>query len=289
MKSFFLISLLALTVSLNAQKLKVYSPTCEHKVNPVGLHTTQPRLSWKLRSEGTDVMQTKYRIRVGKSPAFRKGETVWDSGNVDSDSSVLVSYKGPALQSGVRYYWQVKVWDNKKNESPWSEAAFWEMGLLNENDWTARWIEPEQDTVLNIPAMLLRRKVNLPKEVARARAYVTAHGLYEFYVNGQRVGDQLFTPGWTSYNKRLQYQVYDVTQLLKQGDNVVGAVLGDGWYRGRLGWETNWGVWGKKLGLLCQVLIEYKDGDKGIIVSDDAWKGSADGPIVMNSIYDGET
>lgn len=289
MKSFFVLALLALTVPVSAQKLKVYSPACEHKINPVGLHTNQPRLSWKLRSEGTDVMQTAYRIRVGKTPSFRKGDIIWDSGKVDSDSSVLVSYKGPALQSGARYFWQVKVWDNKKNESAWSEAAFWEMGLFNENDWTGRWIEPVQDTVLNIPAMLLRRKVNLPKEVERARAYVTAHGLYEFYVNGQRVGDQLFTPGWTSYNKRLQYQVYDVTELLKQGDNVVGAILGDGWYRGRLGWETNWGVWGKKLGLLCQVLIEYKDGDKGVIVSDDAWKSSADGPIVMNSIYDGET
>src|SRR5690606_27815752 len=210
MKSFFVLALLALTVPVSAQKLKVYSPACEHKINPVGLHTNKPRLSWKLRSEGTDVMQTAYRIRVGKTPSFRKGDIIWDSGKVDSDSSVLVSYKGPALQSGARYFWQVKVWDNKKNESAWSEAAFWEMGLFNEYDWTGRWIEPVQDTVLNIPAMLLRRKVNLPKEVERARAYVTAHGLYEFYVNGQRVGDQLFTPGWTSYNKRLQYQVYDV-------------------------------------------------------------------------------
>ncbi len=289
MKSLFFFSLLSLTTALTAQKLEVYSPTCEHKTNPVGLHTIHPRFSWKMRSTGIDVMQTAYRIRVSKSPAFRKGDVIWDSGKVGSDSSVLIAYKGPALESGARYYWQVRIWDNQKNESAWSEPAFWEMGLINENDWTARWIEPVQDTVLNIPAIMLRRKVNLPKAVARARAYVTAHGLYEFYVNGKRVGDQLFTPGWTSYNKRLQYQVYDVTQLLKKGDNVVGAMLGDGWYRGRLGWEKNWGVWGRQLGLFCQVIVEYTDGEKGIIVSDDAWKSSSDGPVIMNSIYDGET
>src|SRR5690606_22306160 len=113
----------------------------------------------------------------------------------DSDSSVLISYKGPELKSGKRYYWQVKVADNRKNESPWSETAFWEMGLINDTDWKGRWIEPVQDTVLNIPAMTLRRKFPIEKKVVRARAYVTAHGLYEFYVNGQRVGDQLLTPG----------------------------------------------------------------------------------------------
>lgn len=289
MKHLLIPFLLVIALATNAQKLKVYDLTVEHKTNPVGLHDRHPRLSWKLQSEGKDIMQTAYMIRVATSSDFSKSKILWESGRVDSDSSVLISYKGPELKSGKRYYWQVKVADNRKNESPWSETAFWEMGLINDTDWKGRWIEPVQDTVLNIPAMTLRRKFPIEKKVVRARAYVTAHGLYEFYVNGQRVGDQLLTPGWTAYDERLQYQVYDVTNLVRQGDNVVGAILGDGWYRGRLGWETNWGVWGKRIGLFCQVNFEYADGTSSSMTTDDAWKSTADGPIVMNSIYDGET
>lgn len=289
MKHLLIPFLLVIALATNAQKLKVYDLTVEHKTNPVGLHDRHPRLSWKLQSEGKDIMQTAYMIRVATSSDFSRSKILWESGRVDSDSSVLISYKGPELKSGKRYYWQVKVADNRKNESPWSETAFWEMGLINDTDWKGRWIEPVQDTVLNIPAMTLRRKFPIEKKVVRARAYVTAHGLYEFYVNGQRVGDQLLTPGWTAYDERLQYQVYDVTNLVRQGDNVVGAILGDGWYRGRLGWETNWGVWGKRIGLFCQVNFEYADGTSSSMTTDDAWKSTADGPIVMNSIYDGET
>ena len=289
MKHLLIPFLLVIALATNAQKLKVYDLTVEHKTNPVGLHDRHPRLSWKLQSEGKDIMQTAYMIRVATSSDFSRSKILWESGRVDSDSSVLISYKGPELKSGKRYYWQVKVADNRKNESPWSETAFWEMGLINDTDWKGRWIEPVQDTVLNIPAMTLRRKFPVEKKVVRARAYVTAHGLYEFYVNGQRVGDQLLTPGWTAYDERLQYQVYDVTNLVRQGDNVVGAILGDGWYRGRLGWETNWGVWGKRIGLFCQVNFEYADGTSSSMTTDDAWKSTADGPIVMNSIYDGET
>lgn len=289
MKHLLIPFLLVIALATNAQKLKVYDLTVEHKTNPLGLHDRHPRLSWKLQSEGKDIMQTAYMIRVATSSDFSRSKILWESGRVDSDSSVLISYKGPELKSGKRYYWQVKVADNRKNESPWSETAFWEMGLINDTDWKGRWIEPVQDTVLNIPAMTLRRKFPIEKKVVRARAYVTAHGLYEFYVNGQRVGDQLLTPGWTAYDERLQYQVYDVTNLVRQGDNVVGAILGDGWYRGRLGWETNWGVWGKRIGLFCQVNFEYADGTSSSMTTDDAWKSTADGPIVMNSIYDGET
>lgn len=289
MKHFLIPFIFLFTLTVDAQKLKVYDLTCEHKKNPVGVQNLHPRFSWKLQSEGRDIMQTAYMIRVASAPDFKKNSIVWESGLIASDSSVLIAYKGPAMKSGQRYYWQVKVNDNSKNESAWSETGFWEMGLINENDWTGRWIEPVQDTILDIPAMTLRRKFPLQKKVARARAYVTAHGLYEFYVNGARVGDQLLTPGWTAYDERLQYQVYDITSLVREGDNVVGAMLGDGWYRGRLGWETNWGVWGKRLGLYCQVNFEYTDGTSSSMVTDDAWKSTADGPIIMNSIYDGET
>src|SRR5262249_29388437 len=124
--------------------------------------------------------------------------------------------------------------------------------------------------------------------VASARAYVTSHGLYEMHLNGRRVGDDLFTPGWTSYNKRLQYQTYDVTSLLKTGDNAVGVVLGDGWYRGELAWEGRRALYGKTLGLLCQIEVRYQDGRKEIVGTDERWKAST-GPILMSEIYHGET
>ena len=135
---------------------------------------------------------------------------------------------------------------------------------------------------------MLRREFKLSGPVERARAYVTSHGLYELHLNGQRVGDDLFTPGWTSYNKRLQYQTYDVAPLLKTGANVVGAVLGNGWYRGDLGWQDRRNLYGSRLGLLAQIEITYKDGRREVIGTDQGWKAST-APILMSEIYHGET
>ena len=271
-----------------AQKLSLYDLSCEHKTNPMGVDAL-PRLSWKINGAGTNTMQAAYSIRVASDKIFSKKKIVWESGKVNSDESVLQTYGGAALQAGTRYYWQVKIWDENKNESAWSEPAFWETGLYNPADWKASWIEPMQDTARHIPGLLLRKDFILKKKIAAARAYVTSHGFYELYLNGKKVGDEVFTPGWTSYNKRLQYQVYDITGLLLDGKNAVGAMLGDGWYRGSLAWENNWGVWGKQLGLLCQLQIQYTDGTEETIVTDNSWKGSQDGPVTANGIYDGET
>jgi alpha-L-rhamnosidase len=281
----FLIS----TLGLSAQKVSVSDLTIEHKANPMGIDNKTPRMSWKLKGTGPDLAQQAYQVRVSTSADFAKKNIVWESGQVNGDQSVLVPYAGPALQSSKRYYWQVKVWDNKKGESPWSAPSFWEMGFLSPSEWKASWIEPPHDTTQSIPGQLLRKNFSVTKAVSSARAYVTSHGFYELSLNGKKVGDQVFTPGWTSYQKRLQYQVYDITSMLSQGQNAVGAMLGNGWYRGQLGWMTNWGVWGKKVGLLCQLQINYADGTQDIIVSDNTWKSSQDGPIVMNSIYDGES
>ncbi|MCC5929422.1 MAG: family 78 glycoside hydrolase catalytic domain [Cyclobacteriaceae bacterium] len=267
----------------------VYDLSCEHKINPVGIDTKSPRFSWKIFAQDVDLLQTGYAIRVATSPDFSKKSIIWESGKVSDDQSVLTPYQGPALKSGTRYFWQVKIWDNKGRNSSWSKTAFWETGFMDKSEWKAKWIVPLQSEEREMPALMVRKDFDLNKKILNARAYVSSHGLYILSINGQRVGDQVMTPGWTSYEKRLQYQVYDVTTLLKEGSNTLGSMLGDGWYRGTLAWEDNWGIYGKKLGLLCQLQIQYSDGSSEVIISDESWKGTQDGPVTMNSIYDGET
>ncbi len=273
-----------------AQPLSVTDLTCEYKTNPLGIDAVQPRLSWKLHPDaGRNMAQTAYAIRVAGAPQFTGQSILWHSGKITSGESVLQPYNGPALQSGRRYFWQVKVWDNQGRSSDWSTTAYWEMGLLSAGDWQAQWIAAGSESPRYAPAPMLRKTFNLRKKIARARAYITAHGMYELHLNGQKVGDQVLTPGWTSFNKRLQYQVYDVTSLLQPGQNAVGALLGDGWYHGTMGWETQWAYYGKTLGLLCQIQVQYANGAVEWIATDSTWKASLDGPIRMDDIYNGET
>ena len=264
----------------------------EYKENPLGIDVRQPRLGWLLHSDARGVRQSAYQVRVARAQAdLRAGrQLLWDSGRVASDASVHVVYAGPALASRQAYYWQVRAWDEAGAPSPWSEVATWEMGLLDPADWKASWIEPglPEDVKASAPAPMLRREFTVKRAVRRARAYVTSHGLYELSLNGRRVGDELFTPGWTSYNKRLQYQTYDVTSLLDSGTNVLGATLGSGWYRGVLAWAGNRNIYGSQLALLAQLHLTYTDGSEEIVGTDALWK-AAHGPIVMSEIYDGET
>jgi alpha-L-rhamnosidase len=276
------------SVMINGQDLYVSGLTCEHKINPVGIDIEQPRLSWKIAGKGNGLMQTSYSIRVSTDVKFQSSKVVWETGEVISDESILQTYKGPALKSGQRYFWQVRIKDNKGRTSRWSEPAFWEMGLLSLNDWKAKWIEQEGDTLQYSPAPHFRTEFPLGKNISSARIYVTSHGFYELHLNGKKVGDQVLTPGWTTYGKRLQYQVYDVTDMVVKGNNALAAVLGDGWYRGALGWTNNWAIYGKSLGLLLQLKITFTDGSETLILSDEKWKTSSDGAIRMNDIYNGE-
>jgi alpha-L-rhamnosidase len=281
--------LLCLTFTAKAQPVSLTDLTCEHLTNPIGIGEKQPRLSWKLVSEGRNVLQTAYEIRVATAADFSKKSIVWTSGKTASDASILQTYKG-VLASCTRYFWQVKVWTTNGQEAAWSPMAFFETGFLSNSEWSAKWIELANDTLRYTPSVSVRKSFVLKKKIENARVYVTAHGFYELYLNGKKVGDDVLTPGWTSYSKRLQYQVYDVTNLLAQGQNAVGAMLGDGWYRGTVGWATQWGYYGKKRGLLCEIHIKYTDGSAEIIKSDAAWKAHQDGPIQQNDvIYWGET
>ncbi len=291
MKTIIVFSLILLNNLLNnevfSQKPVLYDLTCDYLANPVGIESKKPRLSWKINSSERNVIQNAYSIRVSETSSFSEG-IFWESGKVLSSESNLVPYNGPAPESTKRYYWQVKIWDNNQNESEWSKTAFWEMGILDPAGWKAEWIEPVQDTLPDGPALTTRKDFSISRDIARARVYITAHGLYELHINGKKVSDNLFTPGWTSYKQRLQYQVYDVTEMIKTGANTIGALLGDGWYKGYLGFENQWGSYGKKTGLLCQLMIEYADGTSEIIITDSSWKGTRDDAITMNSLYNGE-
>src|SRR5215813_13000243 len=182
----------------DAQSIQVLDLRCEYKLNPIGIDSAAPRLSWRLEGNGRGIAQTAYQLRVADSEsALRAGKPLfWDSGEIRSSDSVQVPYHGPALQSGHRYYWQVRIKDNHGTNSQWSAPANWEMGLLQPSDWRASWIEPDlPGDKVGGPAPLLRREFELSPSIVRARLYVTSHGLYELQLNGKQVGDQVFTPG----------------------------------------------------------------------------------------------
>jgi len=259
---------------------------CEYKDHPLGIHTPAPRLSWVLEGKGRGLRQSHYQIQVASSQEQLQEEICdfWDTGKVPSSEQNQIAYAGKSLSSMDRCFWRVRVWDQSENPSPWSKQAFWSMGLLSPKDWKANWIGlPSESKETYQPCVYLRKEPSLPNEYERATLHVTAAGLYAFTINGKRVGKDFFTPGWTEYEKRIYYQTYDVTDLLKPGvKNVLGAVLGDGWYGLHHGGRG-------RLALLAQLHLEKKDGTSHLIVTDDTWRATREGPIRMSDIYQGET
>jgi alpha-L-rhamnosidase len=274
-------------VSFAGNKTEIQELVCEYQTNPLGIDIQKPRLSWKIVSPEENVMQSAYEIKVTDQTA--KGKLLWTSGKVNSGQSVNVTYGGPALKTMQRVYWQVRIWDNKGIATFWSAPAFWEMGILEPESWKASWITfgSEPDVKGSKPCQYFRKDFSTGKKVQSARVYVTSHGLYQLFLNGKKVSTDLFTPGWTSYNKRIQYQTYDVTSLVQQ-KNCIGAIVGDGWYRGNIGWSGQQGYYGSKLALLVQLQLRYSDGSSEVIGTDKSWKVS-NGPIEFSDIYNGET
>jgi alpha-L-rhamnosidase len=251
-------------LSANAQ-VSIKDLTCEHQKDPLSIDARNPRFSWKLAGSERNILQKAYQIKVFTNADMKI--VFWDSGKINSDESVLQEYKGNPLQSATRYYWQVKIWDALGKESTSTEPAFFEMGLLYSGEWKAKWIDPEGniDPKKQQPAPLIRKDFKLAKKVASARLYVTSRGLNEMYINGKRVGDYVFTPGWTAYKTYFQYFTYDVTPLLRTGNNTVGAMLGDGWYRGFLAWASVRNHYGERLALLAQVVVRFTDGSQQVM------------------------
>jgi alpha-L-rhamnosidase len=279
-------------VENNSHRPPVGQLRCEYASSPLGIDLSCPRLSWQLNDKGRGVVQAAYQIRVANEPA-RLGQPtdlLWDSGKTASPSCIHMPYGGPPLAPRTRYWWTVRSWNIAGQSTPWAEPAWWETGLLG-TPWQGRWIgrHEEGEQVHERPCAYLRREFTLPEgaTVTRARTYITARGLYELRINGQRVSEDYFRPGWTEYHKRLQYQTYDITAMLQPGDNVIAAVLGDGWYRGNLMWRLKPPYYGRFTRLLAQVEIDLADGSTQHVTTDNQWRVS-EGPIRRSDFYNGE-
>ena len=245
----------------------------EHINNPLGLQTTRPVLSWW--AEGGS--QTAYEITASVN-----GREVWNSGRVESaDLSVKCGYEAEARE---RVDWKLRLWDENNCPGEWEEA-WYETGLVEASNWQAKWIDPElaDDAAQRHPASYLRRRFALDS-TGDARLYITCHGLYAAYLNGQRVGDFVLAPGTDDYRKRLQVQTYDVSSLLKEGENEILVVLGDGWYRGNVGVDGLNNYYGSDLALLCQLEVS----GEVVLISDEGWEASQSGPVRQNDMQLGE-
>jgi len=285
-----LAGLLLLAAALPAQ-VRVATLRCENLQDPMGIETPSPRLSWQLLSDRRNTRQTAWEVRVAPSlPALLKGrDLVWNSGRQASDASVHVPYAGTTLAAGRRYHWQVRVWDEAGKPSAWSTPATWQMGLPGIANLGARWIGPGYpEAITEQPSPYLRKGFRVDRKVRTATAYISALGMYEAWLNGKRIGDACLTPGWTAYRTRVQYQTYDVTGLLAPGDNAVGAILGNGWYRGFIGFSGQNNFYGKAAGLLLRLDIEYADGTRAQVLSDGSWTSST-GAVRSSEVYNGET
>ena len=286
---------------------------CEQETDPVGIETPSPRFSWQLVSPERGCRQTAYRIVVAgtEKDAAAGRATMWDSGKVPGEQSLLIPYNGQPLEAAETYYWSVRVWGPDGKPSAWSPAQRFTMGLPDREDWSgARWIALEEDVdsliVINgtfdtgpdnpilgnkpfgrnkLP--LLRREFTVDKPVRRATAYVCGLGQFELFLNGEKTGDHFLDPAWTKFDKEAQYVSFDVSDRLRQGANAVGAMLGNGFFNiPRERYSKFAGSYGAPK-MIFKLQIEYEDGTRQTVVSDDSWK-AAPGPVTFSSIYGGE-
>lgn len=257
----------------------------DHRRETLGIGTSQPRLSWVVDTDIKNWYQKGYEIQT-----INDDEEIIKTVHIESSRSILVDWPFEPLRPRQRVNLRVRVWGEDDSESPWSNTVSLEAGLFHPDDWDAQFISPdwEENTSKSNPAPYLRHSFDLDEDIKYARLYITALGVYEAEINGQVVGDHVFAPGWTVYDRRLRYQTFDVTKMLHTGKNAIGAVLGDGWFRGRFGFGGGRrNIYGDHLALFAQLEVHYQDGSLNKIVTNKTWKSST-GPILMNSIYDGE-
>ena len=266
--------------------------------NPIGFYNAEPTFSWKLPVSENIKSQTAYQIIAASSKELLPNNSdLWNSKKQKKSQSTFVNYEGEELQSRQKVFWQVRYWDQENNVSEWSEINSFELGLLNNSDWKSKWtgLDTAKDSIRGVRKFLmhrpqyLRKEFEVKKEVASARLYITAKGVFDVYLNGKDVSDDILTPGWTPYNHRIETLTYDVTDMVNAKENVLAIELASGWHSGRISR-------GKALyenfaspKILSQLEITMKDGSKQFILSDETWKGTTNGPMRLASIYDGET
>ncbi|MBA2277932.1 MAG: family 78 glycoside hydrolase catalytic domain, partial [Chloroflexia bacterium] len=258
----------------------------EHLREALGIGTDRPRLSWTVTTDIPAWRQTAYELDATGDDGRPRGATE----RIASEQSVLVPWPFAPLASRERVSVCVRVWGEDGSASAWSETTPVEAGLLHADDWAARFVTPDWDERSSPgPLPLLRREFDVRPGLTRARLYLTALGVYEAEINGVVVGDHVLAPGWTSYDHRLRYQTHDVTDLLRPGRNAIGAMLGAGWFRGRLGFNGGRrDIYGDHLALLAQLAIDYADGATDLLLTDESWR-AAPGPALASDLYDGET
>jgi len=322
MKAKYIFLIVALIISGNLHSFGRITPTkltCEYLQNPTVVDIRQPRLAW-INEAGKGErgqQQTAYQIRIATSEVKLENPDLWDSGKTESIESARIEYAGKSLQSRTECWWQVRVWDKNGDVSVWSEPAFWRMGILNSSDWKAKWIGApwEGEEHFKRPdfpgqkfdefgpaAPMLRKSFAIEKQVKSAVAFVTGLGYFEFFVNGQKAGNDVLVPNITNYGKRpllgqmsinvednfagykVMYLAYDVTTMLVKGENAIGAILGNGFYNPRMFWCEGYG----STRFLGQLHITYTDGSEEVVASDETWK-AAKSPILKNMVYYGET
>ena len=301
-------SLLAETLRESGLGLSPAELRCEYRADPLGIDVSRPRLSWIVTSAERGQRQTGYQVLVAGSEAILKLDKgdLWDSGQVKSDDTTAIVYGGKPLLSNQPCYWKVKVWDKDGKPSTWSSLAVWSMGLLEPSDWKGEWIgydkprattasgpasgaaKPESAKLVLPPPSYLRVTFPVRKPVRRATVYSTALGIHDLHLNGQRVSDDYFNPGWTDYTRRVYYRAYDVTNRIHPGDNALGAILADGWYSGYVGFGKQRDHYGKHTRFKSQLHLEYADGSTEIVATGTNWK-AATGPIVEADFLMGET
>jgi alpha-L-rhamnosidase len=293
---------------INIIELKI-----ENQDRLIGTDILHPRFSWKLTGEKSGITQIAYQINVFEEETSGIREIIWDSNKISSMETLNIQYQGPSLQSRRIYYWQVRVWCSNGEESAWSHEGQWEMGLLHGDDWVAKWVEPNQENVTEEPELTLEdmfinkkkstqlspeERLHPPKlvrksfevhdkKVVKARLYFTSHGLYHAKVNGQSITAAELTPDFTSYANYLQYQTYDVLPYLTEGENVLGVILADGWYAGRISIPGGSAQFGNRLGLLAQLEITYSDHSKQVLATNSSFL-SSDSHYVYSDIFIGE-
>ena len=275
---------------------------CDYLAAPLGIDERRPRLSWAIESNRRGARQTAYRLLVASTPeklAAGEGD-LWDSGRIESNQTTQIAYAGTALKSREVCHWRVAVWD-EAGQAAHSEPSFWTMGLLEHNEWTAKWIAADPDILRRDPAArvptllepgtpaLFRKEFVVAGTIQRATLYASARGLFELRVNGQRVGTDVFAPEWTDYDRRIHYRAYEVTELLGSGRNALAATLGDGWWSGYVGWQETRARYGSlENSLLVQLEIELADGQRITINSDGSWTCNT-GPMLASDFMMGET